>query len=146
MLQTIWLPQMSSGAPALDHLHQAFIEALKNASAAADSEFCARYLTLTERSEHIFRQEDQWMDAIDFAGAKAHREQHARVLAALHNTRLAVLQGDLALGRRMANVLLPHWFAFHLATMDTALAFALQIAKTEGMQDDLRDETCAITL
>jgi hemerythrin len=146
MLQTIWLPEISSGAPALDHLHQTFIEALKNASTATDSEFFARYLTLTERCEHIFWQEDQWMDTIDFAGTKAHREQHARVLAALHNTRIAVLQGDLALGRRVVNVLLPHWFAFHLATMDTALAFALQIAKTEGMQDDLRDETCVITL
>jgi hemerythrin len=140
MLQTIWLPEISSGAPALDHLHQAFIDALKNASTAPDSDFYARYLTLTERSEHIFRQEDQWMDAISFAGTKAHWEQHARVLAALHNTRTAVIQGDLALGRRVVDVLLPHWFAFHLATMDTALAFALQIAKTEGMQGEI----CAI--
>lgn len=141
MLQTIWLPEISSGAPVLDHLHQAFIDALKNASTAPDSEFCAYYLTLTEKSEHIFRQEDQWMDAIDFAGTKAHQEQHARVLAALHNTRIVVMQGDLVLGRRVVNMLLPHWFAFHLATMDTALAFALQIAQTEGMQS----ETCAIT-
>jgi hemerythrin len=141
MQQTIWLPEISLGAPALDHLHQDFIGRLKNTSSVPDSGFCAQYLTLTECLEQMFRQEDQWMDAIDFAGVKAHREQHARVLGALHNMRCVVMQGDVALGRRVVDMLLPHWLAFHFATMDAALAFALQIMQTEQAPAD----ACTIT-
>lgn len=70
------------------------------------------------------------MEEIDYPELRAHREQHARVLSALHHVAPHVMNGDLALGREAAE-LLPQWFLFHLASMDTALAFALDLDGAE---------------
>lgn len=139
MLQTIWSPAVSSGVPAVDMLQQDFFEALDKISSSSDREFCAGYLAFIERIEQIFRQEDQLMDEIDFPGFKSHQEQHARVLGALHNTFACVMDGDLALGRNVVTVLLPQWFVFHMATMDTALAVALQLAQAESAKSNRSD-------
>jgi len=42
------------------------------------------------------------------------------------------MDGDIALGREAVE-LLPQWFLFHLSTMDTALAFALDL---DGMNQN----------
>lgn len=67
------------------------------------------------------------MERIDFAGLRAHREQHARVLGGLHRADPYVRRGDVALGRE-AVALLPQWFLLHQSTMDMALALALDLA------------------
>src|SRR3569833_1437062 len=109
MLEISELPEIPSGVPAIDRLHQDLLDALGTVTKVSDQEFCNEYLAFTKKLERVFRQEEEWMDEIDFAGIKSHQEQHARVLGALHNTLTQVLNGDLPLGRRVVNNLLPQW-------------------------------------
>jgi len=62
---------------------------------------------------------------------KQHQEQHARVLAALHNVHIHVSNGNLGLGHETTTSLLPQWLTFHMSTMDMALSVAMQIAQDE---------------
>ncbi len=140
------LPEISSGVPAIDRLHQDLFDALNTVTKASDQEFCDEYLAFIKKLEYVFRQEGEWMEEIDFAGIKSHQEQHARVLGALHNTFAQVLNGDLSLGRRVVSVLLPQWLLFHIATMDTALAFGVELARTERNQSNSLIASFALAL
>jgi methyl-accepting chemotaxis protein len=94
---------------------------------ASDHEFGSRLFALIVGIERDFREEEALMEDIDFPGLKSHREQHARVLSALHHVIPDVMQGDCASAWR-AIELLPQWFLSHLSTMDAALAVALDLA------------------
>jgi hemerythrin len=128
MLQAILPSEMSLGVAAIDELHRDFFDALIDLSSASDSEFGVRYSAFIKQAEHAFSTEEQWMEEIDFPVLKIHREQHARVLAALHNVHLRVMEGDLATGREVAEKLLPQWCVFHMSTMDAELASAMRRA------------------
>ncbi|MDB5772341.1 MAG: hypothetical protein V7606_4158 [Burkholderiales bacterium] len=129
MQETTWL----SGVPEMDELHRNLTAALDRLAAAADHEFRAGFEAFVSQLELAFRMEEQWMDDIDFPAFRVHQEQHARVLGGLHAIHARVSSGDIKLGREAVENLLPQWFAFHIATMDEALALAMQVAKAETM-------------
>ena len=118
-----WRADMALGIPLFDEAHQAFTEQVRQLLAAPDSEFEAGMAELTAALEEDFRLEESLMEAIDYPALRSHREQHARVLATLHG----LTPGDLSAGRKAASLIMP-WFELHLATADTALAIALQVA------------------
>jgi len=70
------------------------------------------------------------MEEIGFPSLANHREQHARVLSGLHHAWAAVDEGDLEQGRHALS-LLPQWLIFHQATMDLALAAALELVQRQ---------------
>ena len=115
----------SSGVSAMDELHQLCGAALDHASSCDDAAFEDGFESLLEQLHHAFATEDDWMEAIDYAAIKSHREQHARLLSALHHVQAEVLNGNLALGRRVVVDLLPKWLAVHIDTMDAVLAIVL---------------------
>nr|WP_315392775.1 hemerythrin family protein [uncultured Duganella sp.] len=121
METTAWSAHMALGIPLFDEAHQAMAEQVMQLLDGPDHEVAAGMARLTEALEDDFRLEESLMEAIDYPEIRAHREQHARVLAALH--RLA--PGDVGAARAAAGLILP-WFEMHLATADTALARALQ--------------------
>lgn len=116
-------PDMVLGIPLFDEAHAALAEQIQQLLHGPDDEFEDNLAALVECLEVDFRVEEQLMDAIDYPATRSHREQHARVLATLHG----LAPGDLAGGRQVAALILP-WFQVHLATADTALAIALQMA------------------
>jgi hemerythrin len=118
-----WTTEMELGIPLFDEAHQALAEQIAHLQARPDAEFGAGLEALIEALEADFRVEEELMETIDYPDLRNHREQHARVLATLHSLR----GGDLAGGRHAVGLILP-WFHLHLATADTALALALQIA------------------
>jgi hemerythrin-like metal-binding protein len=119
---------VSSGIVEMDQLHFDFFGALSELSALPDEEFAAGFSRFVRYAEQAFAWEEQWMlEDSDFSADKSHREQHARVLGALHHVHSRVLDGDLATGRETAETLLPQWFAFHISTMDMALAASMQM-------------------
>ncbi len=71
------------------------------------------------------------MEEVDFPALPAHREQHARVLGALHYVHSQIMSGESGLGREVIDRLLPQWYALHISTMDAVLAIAIQIAQAE---------------
>lgn len=130
-MQTIhWDENMTLGVPEMDSAHEAFLAELGELLNLPDDQFPAAFLTMIGKVECDFREEEILMEDIDYPGLQGHREQHARVLSALHHVAPHVMEGDIALGREAAE-LLPQWFLFHLSTMDTALAFALDVEGTD---------------
>lgn len=127
---------MVLGIPLFDEAHEALAEQITVLLNGPDADFAANLALLVECLEDDFRVEEQLMDAIDYPATRSHREQHARVLATLHG----LAPGDIDGGRKVAALILP-WFQVHLATADTALAIALQIAgRAQGApagQDDV---------
>jgi hemerythrin len=117
--------------PALDELHRDFFMDLNSLCSGPDETFSPRYVVFVETVEHIFRQEEQWMEEVDASSLQQHQAQHARVLGALHNVQCRVMDGDICLGRDVAERLLPQWMAFHMATLDTLLATEIQLFRAE---------------
>jgi hemerythrin len=124
MPTTKWSAEMVLGVPEMDEAHEAFLAELGELLTTPDEEFGKAFMAMIMRVERDFRDEEDLMEAIDYPGLQGHCEQHARVLGALHHVAPHVMNGDMALGREAVE-LLPQWFLFHLSTMDTALAFAL---------------------
>ena len=114
---------MVLGIPLFDEAHAALAEQINLLLNGPDEQFEKHLAGLVECLEVDFRLEEQLMEAIDYPATRSHREQHARVLATLHG----LAPGDIGNGRKVAAMILP-WFRVHLATADTALAIALQIA------------------
>ncbi|WP_202423779.1 bacteriohemerythrin [Duganella margarita] len=115
--------EMVLGIPLFDEAHAALAEQIHMLLDGPDHDFDANLAGLVECLEVDFRLEEQLMEAIDYPATRSHREQHARVLATLHG----LAPGDIVNGRKVAALILP-WFQVHLATADTTLAIALQIA------------------
>lgn len=115
-----WIPAMELGNPALDEAHKALFHEMMRLHAAPDSELAEGLPRLCDKLERDFREEEDLMEALDLPDVKEHREQHARVLSALHHVEV----GEPAEARE-ALMLLPQWFQLHLATMDRSLAAGL---------------------
>lgn len=115
-----WNPAMELGNPALDEAHKALFDEMMRLYAAPDSELAEGLPLLCDKLERDFREEEDLMEALDLPEVREHREQHARVLSALHHVEV----GEPAEARE-ALMLLPQWFQQHLATMDRPLAAAL---------------------
>lgn len=112
----------------MDKLHHDLFATLDELSCVTDYEFPEGYCSLVRKVERAFRAEEQWMEDTNFPAMLVHQEQHARVLGGLHNVHMRVMSGDLEIGRKVVDDLLPQWLAFHISTMDTALAVAMQMS------------------
>ena len=64
------------------------------------------------------------MESTNFPPKGCHIGEHDRVLAIVQQVRQMVEGGDYAIGRRLAEELVP-WFNQHAQTMDAALAYVL---------------------
>lgn len=137
MKELHWTQDMSLGVPAMDDAHRAFLDEMADLLTAPDDRFAPAFMTLVAKIETDFHEEEALMEDIDYPGIRGHCEQHSRVLGALHHIAPRVMAGDIALGRE-AIELLPQWFLFHLSTMDTALAFALDMNAQEHLPPALR--------
>ena len=135
MEKLAWTSQMSLGDAEMDGAHKAFVEQLGVLVELPDTAFGAGLSALVAAMETDFRHEEEQMERLNYAGLQAHREQHARVLSALHHVVPDVMKGDTASARH-ALELLPQWFVFHLSTMDTALAVASDMAGSEATAGD----------
>jgi hemerythrin len=92
---------------------------------ADDAAFPAGLQAFIAEIERDFFAEEMAMESIDYPGLRAHREEHARLLGALHHIDALVDGGDVGAGRD-ALALLPHWCCMHELGMDQALLHALR--------------------
>ena len=130
MSKSLWSSETSLGIASMDESHKALLDKLAQLEDAPDAEFPAHYAAMVARVESDFREEEELMEEIDFPGIRAHREQHAKLLGGLHHAAASVMDGDIARGRNVTE-LLAQWFVFHISTMDMALAMALQFRNEE---------------
>lgn len=123
MTAIAWSSALELGNSAIDNSHRKFLDALSKVQAASDAQFGVRLFALIERMERDFLEEDALMEKIGYADTRKHREQHARVLSALHHAVPAAIAGDYGPARAAVR-LLPDWFLLHLSTMDRTLCMA----------------------
>ena len=122
MLREISAPEFTTGAAWMDELHHGTAICLRRTCEALDRDFTDAYAKLVARLELAFREEEERMSDLNPATIKCHREQHARVLRGMHCAYAQILDGDVQLGRQVANELLPRWLSWHIAEMDIPLA------------------------
>jgi hemerythrin-like metal-binding protein len=124
--------ELELGVSSMDASHQELLHQMEHIESVPDDEFAEFYVSLVAKIERDFRAEELLMEDLEYAGLKTHREQHARVLGGLHHVAPRVAEGDIAIGRQ-ALELVPHWFIFHIATMDRSLAEAVRKAEQARM-------------
>jgi hemerythrin len=123
-----YVPPTCLGIPWIDTAHDALANAMARLTAAPDDEFASHYELLVAAVEADFRNEEDVMEAMSFAGLKAHREAHAHALAALHRADAQMGGGAVGAGRQTLAAL-AEWFTLHQATMDLALTEALKASQ-----------------
>lgn len=112
----------SSGTDAYAALHRRLDAVLRYALAAQDHDFPRRFAYLAETLEKSFAREEAWMEQVGYPAVRSHREQHARVLSAMHHVHCSLMAGHAGVARKVVNLLLPDWMHLHMETMDAALA------------------------
>lgn len=82
--------------------------------------------------ERDFRIEEKVMETIGFTDLKAHREQHACILAALHGVVAEAMDGNRGPARAVLEAL-PQGMIYHLIKMDAGLFAAADRAGLKSM-------------
>jgi hemerythrin-like metal-binding protein len=111
------------GIDALDRSHLDMLAALADLEKLPDDMFMSTYPRVVAAIEQDFRAEESLMEQLDVTAFRAHLEQHARVLSALHHAAAEDMAGNTGSARRAVR-LLNEWFVMHIDTMDRALALA----------------------
>lgn len=117
-----------TGVPEMDDLHRDMLQSLQQLCCADDHELATGYSQLVACMERAFQQEELWMEESEDTSLRLHREQHARVLGALHQVHSRLMAGDISIVRHVVADLLPQWISLHVATMDIMLALSMQVA------------------
>jgi hemerythrin len=128
-------PELAYGIAETQQLHPAFFAELNKLASVPDGEFAIHFDLFVSNLESDLRAEEQWMENIDFAALKEHRALHAEALGVLHRAQARAMAGDVALARRVVE-LLPEWFVDHVLTMDLPLAQALRSSAAQEKHTD----------
>ncbi|WP_027014538.1 hemerythrin domain-containing protein [Comamonas composti] len=120
-----WTQALVLNLPAMDAVHEEFVELLARTAAAPDEQLCALWDELIEHTQQHFDQEDRWMQAARFASGNCHSTQHKVVLQVMREGAERGALGELSVIRAMADELGP-WFVNHAQNMDAALALHLR--------------------
>ena len=122
--QIPWQSEWTLNHPQMDETHHEFIAEINHMLAVPDDEMLAAVDQFIEHTVAHFEQERVWMESTKFPPKGCHIGEHDRVLAIVQQVRGMVEGGDYAIGRRLAEELVP-WFNQHAQTMDAALAYVL---------------------
>lgn len=122
--QIPWQEEWTLNHPKMDETHHEFIAEINHMLAVPDNEMLAAVDRFIEHTVAHFEQERVWMESTNFPPKGCHIGEHDRVLAIVQQVRQMVEGGDYAIGRRLAEELVP-WFNQHAQTMDAALAYVL---------------------
>ncbi len=116
-----WSDQLAIGQSIMDDTHREFVDQLNRVGEAADAAVLAALDDFIGHTEAHFGQEERWMDAIEFPPRGCHRGEHEKVLETVREVRRRVAEGDVRLGRTLAEAL-AEWFPQHALSMDAILA------------------------
>ncbi|CAL62475.1 Conserved hypothetical protein, putative hemerythrin binding domain [Herminiimonas arsenicoxydans] len=120
-------PNLSLGIIEMDKAHKVLMREIMSLMQVPNFEFVRRLPHLVELLEMDFRIEEQLMESMDYPELRAHREQHAGLLGAMHQALAKAMNGDYQLPRQVLNML-PQWLLWHLVKMDAPFVKALKIA------------------
>ncbi|MGV1016869.1 MAG: hemerythrin domain-containing protein [Fluviibacter phosphoraccumulans] len=122
--QIPWQDEWTLNHSQMDETHHEFIAEINHMLAVPDDEMLAAVDQFIDHTVAHFEKERVWMENTNFPPKGCHIGEHDRVLAIVQQVRQMVAGGDYAIGRRLAEELVP-WFNQHAQTMDAALAYVL---------------------
>jgi hemerythrin-like metal-binding protein len=125
MPELSWSQALVLEVPAMDEVHQQFVDLLAAVSDAGDGELLQAWATLVGHTDEHFAQEDRWMRETGFASGNCHSTQHRVVLAALRDGLALARTAGPGVIRHLARELAV-WFPQHAQHMDAALALHLR--------------------
>jgi hemerythrin-like metal-binding protein len=128
-----WSDALVLQLPAMDEIHEEFVERLAAVEQAPDDALLAAWRALVAHTERHFGQEDEWMLGTRFASSHCHMTQHRVVLGVMREGAAQGAKGQLEVIREMARELAA-WFVQHAQGMDAALALHLRSADV-GLSD-----------
>jgi hemerythrin-like metal-binding protein len=120
-----WSDTLHLGQPVMDETHQEFVELLNRFGAAADSDRLARLDEFIAHTEAHFRQEEAWMERMQFPPLGCHRTEHEGVLEVMREVRKRIAGGESHYGAVLAKAI-AEWFPLHAQSMDTVLALHIR--------------------
>lgn len=122
-----WSSSLSSGNVAFDLARRHCLAALARLEQAPVNQFQPHLRALIDTLSAAFGEEERVMENMGFPELMAHRAQHQRVLVALQGAASQAAHGNVCAARAVV-ALLPHWFVFHWAHMDTTLIVTASFA------------------
>jgi hemerythrin-like metal-binding protein len=120
-----WSDGLALGQPAMDETHREFVELLNRFGAAGDTDRLARLDEFIAHTEAHFRQEEAWMERIQFPPLGCHRTEHEGVLEVMREVRKRIASGETHYGEVLAKAV-AEWFPLHAGSMDTVLALYIR--------------------
>jgi hemerythrin-like metal-binding protein len=122
-----WSNELALGQSVMDETHEEFVELLNRFGAAEDADRLARLDEFIAHTEAHFRQEETWMERMQFPPLGCHRTEHEGVLEIMREVRNRIAGGELHYGPVLAKAI-AEWFPLHAQSMDAMLS--LQIRQT----------------
>lgn len=127
-----WSDSFLLGYGPIDMVHQEFVSIVHAMQTCPDAELFTHLKDLARHAEEHFSQENQWMKSTDFPAMECHANEHSAVQKSVAEVIPLVAQGDVAVGRRLADAL-ADWFPGHADYLDSALAQWLVKRQTGGV-------------
>ncbi len=121
-----WSDALVLGESRMDDTHREFVDCLNALGDADDASLVAALDRFIEHSDTHFADENARMEATAFPPAHCHVTEHANVLNLCREVRQMVIDGKIEVGRVLARELAP-WFTQHAGSMDTMLAYWLNL-------------------
>jgi hemerythrin-like metal-binding protein len=107
----------------MDKLHMEFLEIYNSVDLNSKDSISAKAIELLEHTKVHFAEEEKLMDRYDYPRSREHKDEHNKVLSEL---RFFIDKSHSIFGMNILKSYyiekLPHWFDYHLASMDSDLA------------------------
>ena len=107
----------------MDKLHMEFLEIYNSVDLNSRESINAKAMELLEHTKKHFNEEEKLMDRYDYPRSREHKDEHNKVLSEL---RFFIDKSHSIFGMNILKSYyiekLPHWFDYHLASMDSDLA------------------------
>jgi hemerythrin len=126
-------PEALLDDPRFDTAHELAFDALFRTLDTPPEDFPAAYRDVVKGVESDFRDEEDLMDAIGYAGVALHRAHHAHILSGLHHAEAALMVGDCGPARRALETLV-QWLPVHITTQDRSLVRAFRAHERNAAQ------------
>jgi hemerythrin len=120
-----WSERLVLGEAAMDGTHREFVELINVLGNAAEGELPERVEQFIAHTEAHFRQEEDWMEAMQFPPLACHRAEHEGVLEIAREVRARITRGEHHYGPVLAKAL-AEWFVLHAQSMDAMLALYIK--------------------
>jgi hemerythrin-like metal-binding protein len=116
-----WGDEFLLGYGPIDGVHEEFVDLLGRLQGATETELPALLDQFAAHCTAHFEMENGWMLETEFPPRECHIDEHAAVLASVHEVQGLLAEGNVGICRELV-AQLADWFPKHADQLDSALA------------------------